>query len=249
MLLIHGSATDRATWFLQLGSGLRQRFSLWVYDRRGTGSSPAHPDDPPASIAGHAEDAAALARSAGAPVWLVGSSLGAVIALELMRRQPALLRGAVLIEPPLPADDVTAPSGGDFLARFDREVAERGGPAAGELFLRAVLGDEAFARMPAHLRTRSSAMWQEIRADSAALLAYPPRYHQLGEVAVPTLLLGGERSAPYFRPTLDALARALPAAELAMVPDAGHMLHVEAPRAFAALITAFTERVERQARA
>ncbi|MBK9033265.1 MAG: alpha/beta hydrolase [Myxococcales bacterium] len=46
-------------------------------------------------------------------------------------------------------------------------------------------------------------------------------------------LLGGDRSAAYFRPTLTALAAALPRASLAIIAGAGHMLHAEAPRAFA----------------
>ena len=60
-----------------------------------------------------------------------------------------------------------------------------------------------------------------------------PNYATLGEVAVPIRLLGGDRSAAYFRPTLEALAAALPRATLAIIAGAGHMLHAEAPRAFA----------------
>lgn len=52
-------------------------------------------------------------------------------------------------------------------------------------------------------------------------------------MTTPVRLLGGERSAPYFRPTLDALAAALPAATVTVVAGAGHMLHADAPRAFA----------------
>jgi len=53
------------------------------------------------------------------------------------------------------------------------------------------------------------------------------------------LLLGGDRSAAYFRPTLEALFTALPHARLETVRGAGHMLHAEAHRQFAELVTAF----------
>ena len=58
---------------------------------------------------------------------------------------------------------------------------------------------------------------------------------------MPTLLLGGARSAPYFRPTLEALREHLPHARLEVVANAGHMLHAEASRRFADLLTSFAE--------
>jgi pimeloyl-ACP methyl ester carboxylesterase len=53
------------------------------------------------------------------------------------------------------------------------------------------------------------------------------------------VLLGGERSARWYRRTLDELHRALPAARLEIVPGAGHMLHADAPRRFHALLEDF----------
>lgn len=130
-----------------------------------------------------------------------------------------------------------------FLGEFDRRVAEQGGPAAGEFFLRTVLGDAAFERMPKTFRERSAAKWAAIRADSQALIEYRPRYGELASVTTPILLLGGDRSAPYFRPTLDALARVLPRARLEIVNGAGHMLHAEAFRRFADLLIEFAAEI------
>src|SRR5207248_8255221 len=142
---------------------------------------------------------------------------------------------AVLIEPPMAASDDLAAAPSAFLAEFDRRAAEDGGPAAGEFFLRTVLGDAAFERIPRAFAERAKATWAEIRADSAALIAYRPRYAELARVTAPIMLLGGELSAPYFRATLDALAAALPNARRELVSAAGHMLHAEAPRRFAEL--------------
>ena len=159
------------------------------------------------------------------------------IALELVRTRPELAAGA---DPDRAADGrrrrLQAATAA-FLAEFDRRVAEQGGPAAGEFFLRTVLGDAAFERMPRSFQDRSKQKWAEIRADSRALLAYQPRYRELAHVDVPVLLLGGDRSAPYFRPTLDALAATLPRVRLEIVRSAGHMLHVDAHRRFADLLT------------
>lgn len=231
MLFIHGSAADHTTWSIQLASSLKDRFEMISYDR------PLH-----ASVEHHAADAIGLI-SDGEPVVLVGSSFGSVIALEVLRTRPDLIRGAVLVEPPMAASDELAAASTAFLAEFDRRAAADGGPAAAEFFLRFVLGDAAFDRIPRAFQERSMSKWAEIRADSGALIAYKPRYRELATVEVPVLLVGGDRSASYFRATLDALLAALPRAHLAIVPNAGHMLHAEAPKRFAELLIRFSAEV------
>jgi pimeloyl-ACP methyl ester carboxylesterase len=222
VVLVHGSAADHATWSIQLASpALRERFTLVAYDRRAAA----------VTVEEHAADAAALA-----PDLIVGSSFGAVIALEVARTHR--IAGAVLIEPPMsPRDDVPADTAA-FLEVYDERLRTQGGPAAAALFLRTVLGDAAVDRMPRAFIDRALAKWREIRADSAALIAYRPRYAELARLDVPVLLLGGARSAPYFEPTLAALAAALPRARRETAA-AGHMLHAEAHRWFAGQLVAF----------
>jgi pimeloyl-ACP methyl ester carboxylesterase len=229
VVLIHGSAADHTTWTIQLASSLRDRFALIAYDRR----------DDVITVEEHADDAAGLV--ADRPVIAVGSSFGAVIALDLARRYPDRVSGLVLCEPPLAASDAAPAAPEGFHARFDQIVATEGGEAAAEFFLRAVLGDATYDRMPRAFQDRSKALWRAIRADSRALDAYRPRYAELADVTVPALLLGGDRSAPYFRPTLEALRDALGAARLETLAGAGHMMHAEAARTFNARIAAFAD--------
>ena len=232
VLLIHGSAADHTTWSIQLASqALRERFTLIAIDRRADART----------VEEHADDA--VATLAGDRAIVIGSSFGAVVALDLVRRYPDVAAGAILIEPPMgPSDDVPAAPAA-FLDAYDQRMAEQGGPAAAELFLRTVLGDPAFERMPKIYRDRATSKFVEIRADSAALIAYRPRYADLAAVSTPVQLLGGDRSAAYFRPTLEALAAALPAAQLEIVPGAGHMLHADAHRRFADIVTTFAARI------
>ena len=233
VVFVHGSATDRTTWSIQLRSSALDRFELVAPDRDFTRTS----------VEQHAVDLAAVIGET--PALVVGSSFGGVVALELARTQPALLRGAVLIEPPMPPTDdpMFASNQRAFHDEFERRVAADGGPAAGEYFLQTVLGPEAFSRIPPTFRERSRSRWAEIRADSNALIAYRPRYAELRMCTVPMLLLGGERSAPLFLPTLEALAAVLPDAEIVTIPSAGHMLHAEAPRRFAELLIQFAAEV------
>jgi pimeloyl-ACP methyl ester carboxylesterase len=230
VLLIHGSAADRTTWSIQLAGPLREKFELIAYDRGEL-----------ASVRAYAAEAAKLLEDSRALV--VGSSFGAVVTLELVRTRPELCAGAILIEPPMAPTDDPPTDPVAFLADFDRRVIDQGGPAAGEFFLRTVLGDTAFERMPKAFRERSAAKWAAIRADSQALIEYRPRYAELASVTTPVLLLGGDRSASYFRPTLEALAKALPRARLEIVSGAGHMLHAEASRRFAELLIAFAAEI------
>jgi 3-oxoadipate enol-lactonase len=251
VLLVHGSAADAGTWTMQLAA-LRGELRLIAYDRRAP-----HPDPSPAArgqgakvpvsragegaltVEEHAADAAGVIEGhGGGPVIACGSSFGAVVCLELARSRPQLVRGLVLCEPPLPpADDLpTAPIG--FGCAFDHVAEVLGGPAAGEMFLRIVLGD-AYDRLPARWREQAVGGWRAIRADSLALARYRPRYGGLAALRLPVQLVAGERSRRFFRPTLDALAAALPAARLTVIPASGHMMHVENPRAFNALLAAF----------
>lgn len=229
VLLVHGSATDHATWSIQLASRLPEQLALIAYDRRADATT----------VEAHAADALALLGADPTPALLVGSSFGAVVALEALRQHPTRFAGAVLIEPPMAADDTTPAAPLAFLEQFDRTVVDAGGPAAAELFLRMVLSDATYERMPRAYQERAKRLWREIRADSAALIAYRPRYAALRSVVAPVVLVGGERSAAYFRPTLDALLRALPAARLEIMPRAGHMLHAEAHRRFGELVVGF----------
>jgi pimeloyl-ACP methyl ester carboxylesterase len=230
LFLVHGSAADQSTWTIQLASAaLRARFEMIAYDRSAAA----------ATVEEHAADLAA--RIGDAPALVAGSSFGAVVTLECARSHPARLRGMVLCEPPLPPSDDAPGIPVDFLAELDRLARDDSGEAAAERFLRTVLGDAAYERMPRMFQVRSKAMWPAIRSDCHALAAYRVRYAELPAVQVPALLLGGDRSAAYFRPTLEAIAARLPGCELAILAGAGHMMHADAHRSFAEHLIRFAD--------
>lgn len=231
VVMVHGSATDAQTWSIQLAS-LASQLRMVAPHRRSRASVEAFADD----------IAALIDERGGGPVFVCGSSFGAVILLDVARRYPDRLRGMVLCEPPLPATDWAPGVPAGFGCHFDRLVSQRGGEAAAEFFLRTVLGDAAFESLPRRWQQRACGLWREIRADSAALARYRVRYDQLDQVVTPALLLGGERSTGLYRPTLDALERALPNVRRQTLRGAGHMMHADAHRQFNAALVQFVTR-------
>lgn len=246
VLFIHGSAADHTTWVIQQAS-LRSKVRLITYDRRGTGRSPLPEGASYLTIEQHARDASELIElhSGGAPIVVVGSSFGGVVALELARSFPHQVRGAMLLEPPLAPSDDLPPIPSNFLVRFDELARTQSGEAAAEYFLRSVLSDASWERIPKPFQERSKSLHASIRQDIAALGEYHVRYGELSKVTTPILLLGGERSAPFYRPALEALARHLGNARLELLSGAGHMMHADAHRRFNERVLEFLDEAVR----
>ena len=130
LLFIHGMCGDASVWADQVRR-LSPHFRCVAYDRRGHSRSPLG-QITQRTVELHADDAAQLILELGlAPCILVGSSGGARVAVDVVRRYPRLIAGAVLSEPPITA---LAPDGGkSFVGQIkpavDAAVA-RGGPRA-----------------------------------------------------------------------------------------------------------------------
>ena len=97
MLFVHGMCGDAEVWADQ-ARRFSDDFTCVRYDRRGHSRSSR--GDAPISAARHADDTAALIAALDlAPCLLVGSSSGAVIALDVARRYGQVLHGVVLTPP------------------------------------------------------------------------------------------------------------------------------------------------------
>src|SRR5512145_3085385 len=97
ILLIHPAGATASTWgsvFDELGRIGR----VIAYDRRGYARTGG---EPPRSISTHTRDAAGLLESLRTPpAVVVGTSAGAIIALDLAVRRPDLVRAVVAHEGP-----------------------------------------------------------------------------------------------------------------------------------------------------
>src|SRR5688572_30743417 len=98
LLLIHSAGMGAAQWRV-LGRALMGAHRAVAPNLRGYGRSSPWPEGRPAEIAAELELLEAVAATLGAPLHVVGHSMGAWLALELARRQPRRYASLALIEP------------------------------------------------------------------------------------------------------------------------------------------------------
>ena len=207
-------------------------------DLRGHGRSPG---PPPSALEGFADDLDALLATEGlGPTHVVGFSFGGMVAQVLALRHPRAVRSLALV--------ATASSFGPFVRAELRErarAAEEGGMEAvvqatlERWFSPELVDSEGVAPCRRHLLALDPAVWAETWRLIATLDAAP----RLGEVAVPTLVLAGDLDASTPPWVAEVTARAIPNAELEIVPGGRHMTVIERPELYAARVATFLGRV------
>src|SRR5215217_6465922 len=149
LLLIPGGPAD-ADAYTSIKSILSDRYTVVTYDPRGLSRSPLDGEPQDTTVQTFAHDAHKLLAMLGTePAYVLGSSGGALVGLELVTRHPEQVRVLVAHEPPLTRllDDA------DEHVRFGREVydtyrSEGVGPAMGK-FLAAAGLEQSAAQPPA----------------------------------------------------------------------------------------------------
>jgi pimeloyl-ACP methyl ester carboxylesterase len=236
VVLVHGATGTGAIWretVAALGEGMR----TIAYDRRGYGASGAPEAYAGTTFEEQAEDAAALIRSLdAAPAIVCGHSLGAGVCLDLMKRHAQLLRGAVLIEPPV----LSLSAAGPEAMAETREAVERGarhgGPAgAVEAFL-ATWGDDVLQQLGEDRLEAARSAPRAFAADLGAAAAWSFTRRELREMRTRALVLSATRSSGAWRDAAAALAALLGEAELREI-GSGHFIPLQAPAEVAAAVT------------
>src|SRR5690606_15443983 len=78
-------------------------------------------------------------------------------------------------------------------------------------------------------------------AQQRAIMARIDSRPRLGEIAVPTLLIWGEKDGITSRAHHDEIVEAIPGARLEVIAGTGHLPTVEAPEVIVPLLTAFID--------
>ena len=234
--LVHGFTQTSASWG-PVAERLARWFEVVPVDLPGHGGSGA-------VRVGFAE-AAGLVGKAGGPAAYLGYSLGGRLCLRLALDRPDLVRALVLIG--------GSPGIADAGGRAERRAAderlarriERDGVAA---FLDDWLAGPLFATLPEEAAGREERLANTAEGLASALRrlgtgAQEPLWDRLGQLRPPALLVAGERDPKFARIAMEMAAAVGPAAQVALVPGAGHAAHLERPAAAAALIEEFLARL------
>jgi pimeloyl-ACP methyl ester carboxylesterase len=97
VLFVHGLAGHGSEWS-RVAQLLPRELRPLAFDLRGHGGSERRPGD--ASLAAHADDVARVAgqMAPGEPLFLVGQSVGGIVAFVAASRRPEIVRALVVVE-------------------------------------------------------------------------------------------------------------------------------------------------------
>lgn len=183
------------------------------------------------------ETAAALHASVGRPATHVGYSMGGRIALALAVERPAAVERLVLVSTTAGIDD---PAERIVRSEHDAQLADRVERIGVAAFVDEWLQLPLFAGLPLAAQQRQYRL-ENTAAGLAASLRLagtgnqPSYWGRLHTVEIPVLVVAGADDHKFVA-IGERLAAALPTATLAVVPGAGHTVHLEQPQAFTDLL-------------
>ncbi len=250
VVLLHGLAATKLSWLPLLGP-LAERYRVIVPDLPGHGES-AKPrvSYTPAFYAGVVRrllDATGERRAA-----LVGNSMGGRIALEVAARAPVRVSSVVLLGPAVAG--LPFPYYARFLRLLPTEMGAIPMPMRRRLVLRGIrqlfahpdrlprnaylAGADEFIRVYRSGRARVALLssLRGLMADRAAAF-----WEKVRTIEAPALILWGDRDRLVPVRLGELLASAMPAAELAMLPDVGHVPQFEVPETTIELVRGFLD--------
>jgi pimeloyl-ACP methyl ester carboxylesterase len=243
LVLVHGTTADHLTWRVS-GPLLARHRTLHALDRRGRGASGDEPDY--ALEREYADLAAVVERVAdehGAPVPVVGHSLGGRIALGAAGLTRSIDRLVVYEGAPAPPGASYEAAGLVGRLRERLERGDRDGMLS--LFMTEVVGmSEADLE-----RFRADAVWplrvaaaHTIVRELEAAASPAASLDALGDVRVPVLQVLGGASTPIFGVAVRALAARLADGRVVTIDGAKHAAHHTHAEAFVAAVEAFLDR-------
>jgi 3-oxoadipate enol-lactonase len=232
VVLLHAGVADRRMWEPQWSALAREHDTLRL-DLRGFGASSSRPEGP---VVHRGDVARTLAAVDVQRAHVVGSSLGAGVAVELALEHPgtvaslALLGpGGALIAAMTPELRAFAAAENAALRRGDLDAAVQAnldwwvdGPHRGADDDRAAIREQV-----ATMQRRAFELTAEWDDDEDEL--DPPALDRLGDVRVPTLVLSGGLDLDAITTAAESVADGIPGARRERWPDVAHLPSLERP--------------------
>jgi pimeloyl-ACP methyl ester carboxylesterase len=229
VVLVHDGLLPSVTWDEQVGP-LAARFRVVRYDRRGYGRSETATRD-----YSDVEDLRAVLDHVGAArADLVGCSSGGALVLDFALAYPDRVGSLVLVGPVLSgfgySEHFIARNVGNarplLVGKDDAAVLDR---RAADPYLTDARNVAARRRLRELLGRFPQSATRKIQRSSRP---EPDSRGKLGQVTAPVLLVVGESDIPDVHAHVGAIAAGIRHAQRAVIPQAGHLVHMEQPAAF-----------------
>jgi pimeloyl-ACP methyl ester carboxylesterase len=243
LILVSAALTDR-DGDRPLAKQLASRFTVLNYDRRGRGKST---NTERYAVEREIEDLVTLANTSTGPVYLFGSSSGAVLALDAANRLGTKVTKVFLYEPPFIVDNSRPPLSGSLLNEINAALAANdrakaitlffnkgmGVPRPGVLLMKLFL--PAWENM---LKLAHTAPY-DLMILSGTQSGNPLPCDRWSHANAPTMVAVGATSEPFFHSGAKALAGVLPSVSYESLDGLDHSAVLMAPQAIATALRQF----------
>jgi len=179
-----------------------------------------------------------LLTETGGTATYVGYSMGGRVALHAALAHPELVERLVVIGATAGIDDADERAS---RRRADAQLADHIEDVGVDMFVDEWLAGPLFAGLTPltagrddRLRNIAPALAASLRTTGTGTQA--PLWDRLGEIRIPVLVIVGELDSKFCQ-LGERLVSFLPDAVLAVVPDVGHSVHLEAPAATAEIVS------------
>jgi len=247
VVLVHGSVSDYREWLMQMAP-LARHYRVIAYSRRYHWPNLPPGKDADASVERQADDLAAIIRAMGiAPAHIVGHSFGGAVAINLTLRHPELVRTLVLAEPTVagvlgdtPENDAVSKESQAVRAEMKEAFASGDAERIVRTYAARVAPGEV-EKAPPEIQQMLFANVPAFQLDFTSRRS-PFTCDDARRLAVPVLILSGERSAMGLQRIAEAASRCMKAARFVKIPQATHWMQHDHAQAFNDAVLAFLAR-------
>lgn len=246
LVLLHEGIADSRMYDDQFNA-FTQHYRVVRFDIRGFGQSDLPPTD--ASVALYEDLYGLLAFLGIKTTYVLGMSMGGAIALDFTLAHPAMVDALILVAPGVSGYDMTSLEAAyQTIGEEIEEAVKRGDyEHASELETRIwVDGPE---RTPQQVDPSVRQRVYEMNLHNSRNMGTvefpppqelePPASARLGEVAVPTCLIIGDKDVREMLSIIDKLEQGIPGARKVVMHDVAHALNMEQPEEFNQIVLDF----------
>lgn len=229
VVLVHSSGLSSRQWS-RLSARLAESHRVIAIDLLGSGASDPVPRDAPFHFSTDVGALEAVLATIGEPFHLVGHSYGGLVALTAARKRPDRVLTIALFEPVVfgvlwSKDDR---AGIADLVEYDHDGSFFDDATGGderwmECFVDWWQGAGAWRQLQEPTRNTFLGVGRKVFQEVRSLTADRTPHDAYAPLAMPALLLSGDRSPLAARRVAAILAETLPNAELVTIEGAGHM--------------------------